>query len=591
MEWEAWLTISVILSCFAAMASNRVAPDIALMGGVTILLLSGILTPAEAFLGLSNEGVITVAVLYVVVTGLKETGAIAWLGQRLLGRPETLKAAQLRLMAPVAAMSAFLNNTPVVAMFIPAVSDWAKKNSISPSKLMIPLSYAAITGGVCTLIGTSTNLVVNGLITTETDLSGLGMFDLAWIGLPITIITFFYVLLTQKWLLPERLPSSSHFGDVRKYTVEMIVELDSPLDGQSIEQAGLRHLPGLYLIEIDRDGTILPAVSPQEKIYSQDRLIFAGVIDSVVDLQKIRGLQPATEQVFKLDSKREDRCLIEAVVSNNCPLVGKSIREAGFRSVYNAVVIAVARDGEQIKMKLGDISLLPGDTLLLEAHPSFTEQQKNSRDFYLVSQLEESTPPRHDKALIAIAILALMVMIVSLGILPMLHAALLAAGLMVLFRCTRGRAVRRSIDWQVIIVIAASFGMGSALQSTGAASYIASSLVSMSDGGAWLSLGITFFVTALITAFATNNTAAVLMFPIAFSTAQTLDANFMPFAITIMVAASASFATPLGYQTNLMVYGPGGYRFSDYLKIGIPLTFLVGIVTILLVPVIWPLHN
>ncbi len=589
MEWEAWLTISVILLCFVAMASNRVAPDIALMGGVTVLLLSGILTPAEAFLGLSNEGVITVAVLYVVVTGLKETGAIAWLGQRLLGRPETLKAAQLRLMAPVAAMSAFLNNTPVVAMFIPAVSDWAKKNNISPSKLMIPLSYAAITGGVCTLIGTSTNLVVNGLITTETNLSGLGMFDLAWIGLPITIITFFYVLLTQKWLLPERLPSSSHFGDVRKYTVEMIVEDDSPLDGQSIEQAGLRHLPGLYLIEIDRAGTILPAVSPQEKIYGRDRLIFAGVIDSVVDLQKIRGLQPATEQVFKLDSKREDRCLIEAVVSKNCPLVGKSIRDAGFRSVYNAVVIAVARDGEQIKMKLGDISLLPGDTLLLEAHPSFTEQQKNSRDFYLVSQLEESTPPRHDKALIALAILALMVMIVSLGVLPMLHAALLAAGLMILFRCARSGAVRRSIDWQVIIVIAASFGMGSALQSTGAASHIASSLVSMSAGGAWLSLGITFFVTALITAFATNNTAAVLMFPIAFSTAQTLDANFMPFAITIMVAASASFATPLGYQTNLMVYGPGGYHFSDYLKIGIPLTFLVGAVTIVLVPMIWPL--
>ena len=589
MEWQAWLTIGVILLCFTAMALNRVAPDTALMGGVTVLLLSGILTPAEAFLGLSNEGVITVAVLYVVVTGLKETGAIAWLGQRLLGRPKTLTAAQFRLMAPVAAMSAFLNNTPVVAMFIPAVSDWAKKNNISPSKLMIPLSYAAITGGVCTLIGTSTNLVVNGLITTETDLPSLGMFDLAWIGLPITILTFFYVLFTQKWLLPERLPSSSYFGDVRKYTVEMIVEANSPLDGQTIEQAGLRHLPGLYLIEIDRAGKVLPAVSPQEKIFGQDRLIFAGVIDSVVDLQKIRGLQPATEQVFKLDSKREDRCLIEAVVSHNCPLVGKSIRDAGFRTVYNAVVIAVARDGEQVKMKLGDISLLPGDTLLLEAHPSFTEQQKNSRDFYLVSQLEESTPPRHDKALIAIAVLSLMVITVSFGILPMLHAALLAAGLMILFRCTRGRTARRSVDWQVIIVIAASFGMGSALASTGAATHIASGLTSLSDGSAWLSLAITFFVTALVTAFATNNTAAVLMFPVALSTAQTLDVNFMPFVITIMVAASASFATPLGYQTNLMVYGPGGYHFSDYLKIGIPLTVFVGILTILLVPIFWPL--
>ena len=589
MGWEAWFTIAVITFCFTAMAVYRVAPDIALMGGLTLLLISGILSPSEAFIGLSNEGVITVAVLYVVVAGLKETGAIAWLGQSLLGRPKSLLAAQLRLMSPVAGMSAFLNNTPVVAMFIPAVSDWAKKNSISPSKLMIPLSYAAIAGGTCTLIGTSTNLVVNGLIIEETDTPSLGMFELAWLGIPITILTFIYIVVTQKWLLPERLPSSSQFGDVRKYTVEMMVEANSPLDGKTIEQAGLRHLPGLYLIEIDRDGKILPAVSPQEKIYGHDRLIFAGVVDSVVDLQKIRGLQPATGQVFKLDSRREDRCLIEAVVSHNCPIVGKTIRDGGFRTVYNAAVIAVARDGEQLKMKLGDIGLRAGDTLLLEAHPSFTEQQKNSRDFYLVSQLEESSPPKHDKAMIALTILTIMVLTAALGILPILHAALLAAGFMVLFRCIRGGNARRSIDWQVIIVIAASFGMGSALQTTGAAQAIATTLTGLSADNAILALGITFFATALFTAFATNNTAAVLMFPIALSTAQMLDANFIPFAITIMVAASASFATPIGYQTNLMVYGPGGYHFSDYIKIGLPLTLLVGIATILLVPIIWPL--
>ena len=589
MGWEAWLTVAVISFCFIAMAMNRVAPDTALMGGLTILLLSGILTPAEAFAGLANEGVITVAILYIVVTGLKETGAIAWIGQALLGRPKTLTAAQLRLMAPVAAMSAFLNNTPVVAMFIPAVSDWAKKNSISPSKLMIPLSYAAIAGGVCTLIGTSTNLVVNGLLTTETQSEGLSMFDLAWIGLPITVITFVFVVATQKWLLPERLPSSSQFGDVRKYTVEMIVESNSPLDGKTIEQAGLRHLPGLYLIEIDRGGKILPAVAPQEIINSNDRLIFAGVVDSVVDLQKIRGLQPATDQVFKLDSKREDRVLIEAVVSHNCPLAGKTIREGGFRTQYNAAVIAVARDGEQVKMKIGDITLRPGDTLLLEAHHSFTEQQKNSRDFYLVSQLEESTPPRHDKALLAISILSGMVACVSLGILPMLHAALLAAGLMIITRCTRGRTARRNVDWQVLIVIAASFGMGSALESTGAASAIASSLTSLTAGNTTIALALVFIATAVFTAFATNNTAAVLMFPIALSMAEMLQVNFMPFIIAIMVGASASFATPIGYQTNLMVYGPGGYHFSDYLKIGIPLTVLVGLITVILVPIIWPM--
>ena len=589
MSWEAWLTIAIILLCFIAMAAYRVSPDISLMGGITILLVTGIITPAQAFVGLSNEGVITVAILYVVVAGLKETGAIAWLGQSLLGRPKTLRAAQLRLMSPVAAMSAFLNNTPVVAMFIPAVSDWAKKNQISPSKLMIPLSYAAIAGGTCTLIGTSTNLVVNGLLIEENQTASLGMFDLAWIGIPVTIITFIYIVTTQKWLLPERLPSSSQFGDVRQYTVEMIVEADSPLDGKTIEQAGLRHLPGLYLIEIDREGTILPAVSPQEKIHSNDRLIFAGVVDSVVDLQKIRGLKPATDQVFKLNSRREDRCLIEAVVSHNCPLAGKSIREGGFRTLYNAAVIAVARDGEQLKIKLGDIILRPGDTLLLEAHPSFAAQQRNSRDFYLVSKLQESELPNHDKAKVSLTILLGMVITAAFGLLPILHAALLAAALMVIFRCTRGRTARRSVDWQVIIVIAASFGLGSALQSTGAAEAIASSLTTLSADNAYLALAITFLVTALFTAFATNNTAAVLMFPISLSTAQLLDVNFLPFAVVIMVAASASFATPIGYQTNLMVYGPGGYHFSDYLRIGIPLTILVGLITILLVPMVWPL--
>ncbi|NOY72988.1 MAG: SLC13 family permease [Gammaproteobacteria bacterium] len=590
MGFEAGFTLVTIAVCFIAMASNRVAPDITLMGGLSLLLLVGILTPQAAFSGLSNEGVLTVAVLYIVVTGLTETGAIAWLGQVFLGRrPRSLSIALARLMLPVATMSALLNNTPVVAMFIPAVSDWAKKNQLSVSKLMMPLSYAAIVGGTCTLIGTSTNLVVNGLLITETELPGLGMFDLAWIGIPITLATFIYVLIAQKWLLPERRPAMSQFADVRKYMVEMLVDVDSPLNGKSIEEAGLRQLPGLYLVEIERADQVLPAVSPHDRIYSQDRLIFAGIVDSVLDLQKIRGLKPATDQVFKLEASRDDRCFVEAVVSHSCPIAGKTIREGKFRSLYNAAVIAVARDGEQIKKKIGDIALQAGDTLLLEAHPDFETQQKNSRDFYLVSRLNASAPPKHEKSATAISILVGMVILVSFGWLPMLHAALLAAGLMIITRCTRGRVARRSIDWQVLIVIAASFGMGNALESSGAASAIADQLTLLSGGNPTTALMLTFAATSIFTALATNNTAALLMFPIALATTTHMDVNFMPFAITIMIAASASFATPIGYQTNLMVYGPGGYHFSDYVKMGTPLTFLVAILTIILVPLIWPL--
>lgn len=589
MGWEAWYTLAVVMICFSAMATNRFAPDATLMGGLVVLLLSGILTPQTAFAGLANEGVITVAVLYVVVAGLRETGAIVWLGKSVLGRPKRLAWAQLRLMVPVAVMSALLNNTPVVAMFIPAVSDWARKNKLSVSKLMMPLSYAAIVGGTCTLIGTSTNLVVNGMLIAQSDTEGLGMFELAWVGLPATLVTIVYIMFFHKWLLPERKPVIDSFADVRKYTVEMLVEPDGPLQGITVEEAGLRQLPGLYLIEIVRRGRVIPAVSPKEKLQNGDQLIFTGVVESVVDIQKIRGLQPATSQVFKLDSPREDRCLIEAVVSRRFPLLGKSIRHGRFRTIYNAAIIAVGRNGKQIQKKVGDIVLRSGDTLLMEAHPDFMVQQRNSRDFYLVSQLENSSPPRHNKAFIAISILAGMISCVIFGWLTILETALLGAGLMVLTGCTRTQSARRSINWQVLIVIAASFGIGNALASTGAAQAIANGLISFSGGTPFIALGVTFFLTALFTAIATNNTAAVLMFPIALATSQHLGANFLPFAITIMVAASASFATPIGYQTNLMVYGPGGYHFSDFIKMGTPLTLLIGILTVAIVPLVWPL--
>ncbi len=587
MGWDAWFTLLVVVFCFGLLAYNRFAPDTVLMAGLTLLLVSGILTPQEALGGLANEGMVTVGVLYIVVTGLRETGGIAWIVESVLGRPKSLSSAQIRLMGPVAALSAFLNNTPVVAMFIPAVDDWAKRYRLSVSKLMIPLSFAAIAGGTCTLIGASTNLVVNGLLISQTDLPRLGLFEIAWLGLPTTLVVLLYVMGLSRWLLPERRPPISPFADAREYTVEMLVEPGSPLVGKSIEAAGLRQLPGMYVIEIDREGQVIPAVSSQERLRANDRLVLAGIIESVVDLQKIKGLKPATDQIFKLNAPRQERSLIEAVVSNSGPLVGKSIREGRFRTHYNAAVIAVARNGERINKKIGDIVLRPGDTLLLEAHPSFVEQQRNSRDFFLVSHLEDARPLRHERALVAVVIMGFMVMTVALGWLSMLKAAMLAAGFMLITRCTTEQIARRAVDWQVLVVIAASFGIGTALQSTGAAQAVAQSLISTAGGLPWLALALVYLVTALFTSLATNNAAAVIMFPIALATAENLGVNVLPFVMTIMIAASASFATPIGYQTNLMVYGPGGYRFADYLRIGIPLTGLVGVTTVLIAPLVW----
>jgi len=588
MSLDAWFTLFVIVLCFGMMAFTRFPPDAILMAGLTLLLLTHVLTPEQALAGLANEGMVTVAVMYIVAAGLHGTGAVSWLVHALLGRPKSLNSAQFRLMVPVAAFSAFLNNTPVVAIMIPAVKDWAKRNRMAVSKLMMPLSYAAIAGGTCTLIGTSTNLVVNGLLIEQTGESGLGLFDLALIGVPVTIMVILSIIIAGRWLLPKQKAMTDQIADARGYTVEMMVEEAGNLVGKTIEQAGLRHLPGLYLIEIDREGGILPAVSPQEKLQDNDRLIFAGVVESVVDLQKIRGLTPATNQVFKLDSPRSERCLIEAVISDSSPLVGISIREGRFRSYYNAAVIAVSRNGEHIQKKIGDIILQQGDTLLIEAQASFAEQQRNSRDFYLVSRLDDSTPPRHERAVTSLLILAIMILSVTMGWVSIITASMVAAGLMIISRCTTASEARSAVDWPVLIVIAAAIGIGQALEISGAAGVIASKLLALSAGEPMLALALVFIATTLLTATITNNAAAVLMFPIALSTSQDLGVSFMPFVITIMVSASLSFATPMGYQTNLMVMAPGGYRFSDYMKMGLPLTVIVGIIVMLLVPQIWP---
>lgn len=592
MTVEIAITLGVLGMVVLALMFLNVGPDMVLLGGLTILLVAGVLTPQEALAGFSNEGLITVAFLFVVAEGLHQTGGISFAGQRLLGQPPSLRNAQARIMVPTAVASAFLNNTPVVAMMIPVVGDWARKLRMSVSQMYLPLSYAAILGGMCTLIGTSTTLVVNGLLISQTD-QRLGMFEIGWVGLPAAVAGLIYLMLLTRWLLPERRPAFTQHDDPREYTLEMLVAAGSPLIGKTIEQAGLRHLPGMYLMEIERGGHVLPAVSPDTLIEARDRLIFVGVVDSVIDLQKIPGLTPATDQVFKLDSPRSTRCLIEAVVSNSFPFLGMTIRESRFRTHYNAAVIAVARNGERLHKKIGDIQLVAGDTLLLESHPSFLELQRNSRDFFLIGRVEGSNPPRHERAWLARLLLAGMVISVAIGWLTMLKAAMLTAALMILTRCAYGSDARRSIDWPVLLVIGAGLGVGTAMQKTGAAQLIAAGMIDAAGPRPWVVLTLVYAITSIFTNLITAKAAAVLVFPIAVASANRLTqdgqaASIIPFAIAVMIAAAASFATPIGYQTNLMVYGPGGYRSSDYLRLGGLLTILVGAVTLLLIPLVWP---
>lgn len=588
MEVDAWLTLAVVTVTMLLLIGTRMSPDVILVGALTVLIVSNVLTPEEALSGLGNTGLATVGVLYAVVAGLTDTGAVHAIGARLLGRPTSVPSAIARLMVPVTAMSAFLNNTPIVAMLVPVVEDWAKRTGIAVSKLMIPLSYGAILGGMCTLIGTSTNVIVYGLAQERSDIGPIGFFEVGAVGLPAAIVGVLYVLAAQKWLLPERRSPLRDNGQTREYALEMLVEDSSPLIGKSVEEAGLRNLPGAFLAEIDRDGTLIPAVAPSERLRAQDRLLFVGVVESLVDLLRMRGLYPAPDQLFKLTAPRPERRIVEVVVAESCPMVGQTIREGRFRSRYDAVVIAAARNGERLRGKIGNIQLRAGDTLLLECRPSFAESQRNSKDFLLVSEVPNANIPRHERAWVAAAILAGMVAIVTAELVSMLEGALIAAALMLATGCTTAGSVRSSIDWSVLIVIGAALGIGQALQSSGAAGVIAQAWIGSFGDQPWLALIAVYALTNIFTEVLTNNAAAVLLFPIAGATAESLGVSFEPFVFVIMMAASAGFATPIGYQTNLMVYGPGGYRFSDYVQFGLPLNVLVGAVTVTLAPMIWP---
>lgn len=587
MEPTGLLVIFSVLICLILLIVKNYPADAVFLGLLTVFVVSGVASPTEALVGFSNEGMLTVGALYIVASGLRETGGVQVIVKRLLGRPREIWKIQAKIFAPVLGLSAFLNNTPIVATFIPALQEWGERFRIPVSKLLIPLSYAAILGGTCTLIGTSTNLILNGLMISEMGVS-IGIFEPAWVGLPVALVGFIYMMTIGRHLLPDSQSALASFEDTRKYTIEMIVTKGSPLIGESIEKAGLRQLHGLFVAEIVRDETILAAVEPDEILQENDRIIFTGLVDSIVDLQNIQGLVPATTQVFKLETPRRERHLVEAVVSSSNPLNGKTVKEGEFRNQFGAVVLAVSRKGQRIDKKVGEIELRTGDILLLETPRDFSERYKYSSDFLLVSTLSQKKSPNYKKSWIAWSILAGMVLLVSSNILSMLQGSFLAAILMIISGCTKVSEARNSIDWQVLLVIAAALGIGNVIEITGIASSLAGSFLDLAGTNPYLALIAVYFITWIFTEILTNNAAAVLIFPFAISVASTLGVHYMPFVMTVLFAASASFSTPIGYQTNLMVYAAGGYKFRDFIKVGLPLNLIVAVIIILMVPIIWP---
>ena len=589
MDWQGWFTLAVVLLTLVAMVRGLGAPDVVMMGGLFTLAAFGVLSATETFMGFANPALAAIGALFIVSAALRETGALEATIGRVFGSAHDERVGLARICPPVATLSAFLNNAPIVAMMTPVILDWARRRGLTPSRFLIPLSYASILGSITTVIGTSTTLTVAGLVL-DANMPAIGFFELAPVGLPIAFVGLLYLQFVAPRLLPERKQPTEELGERRReYTASMIVEHDGPLAGQTVEQAGLRHLEGLFLVEIDRGGRVITPVGPDAVIRADDRLVFAGVVSTIVELQRIRGLVPETDDDEPAPNRRSHR-LVEAVVSPSSPLVAQTIRGSNFRTVYDAAVIGVHRNGERVPGKIGEIQLRAGDTLLLQGAPGFLRAHRNSPDFYLVSEIAETQTPRYERAWVAIGILVAMVVVASSGLYPIPIAAFLAAGLLIVTRCIPARAARQSVDWSILIVIGAGFGIATAMEKTGAAAAVAGVLSSAAAGAdnPMAAFVVVYVATVLLAEMLHHNAAVAIMFPIAVAAAGNVGVDPRPFIMAVAVAGCCSFASPVTYQTHLIVYGPGGYRFGDFVKVGLPLNLLCALVATALIPIVWP---
>ena len=583
LGWEAWYTLVVLSAVIYGLAKDVAKPDLILLGGLGLLLISGVLAPIEGFSGFANPAVITIGALFVVAAGVQRTEALKVLDRILFSPSNRMPIILLRLMMPSAALSAFMNNTPLVAMLIPRVQQWGEARGLPASRLLIPLSYATILGGMTTLLGTSTNIIVSGQLRME-GFEELGMFELTWVGLPAALFTIGYFALVGHRMLPQRKRGGASFEEgLKDCLFELRVAGRSPYTGRTVEEAGLRALGDAFLVHIRRRGHLIPA-TPNEVLESGDELTFTGEAAALERLRALPGL--TTTQPPIQDDEERTLPLFEAVVADSSQLVGQTLRDAEFREHYRGVVLAIQRKDEQLKGRLGRIPIQAGDLLLIESGNGFDrEWNQNRREFYLVApRKREQRKPLPKKAPIALSLLVGMIVAATLTPIPLSVAAFSAALGMVLFRCVRGTEARASVDGAILVAIASTFGIAHAVQETGLAALAAGLISAVATGShPAVALLLLYVTTAVFTEVLTNNAAAILMLPVALSTAANLGFEPHTVAIVVAIAASASFMTPIGYQTNLMVMAAGGYRFRDYTRAGLPVSLIVMVVTVAVV--------
>ena len=583
---SAWITIVTVLTMFSIMLFTKLRPEIVFLGAIGVFYVAGVLDAKEAFSGFSNNSVVLIGVLFVVVAGLTHTGVLHVMARSLLGQPNSYSKAVLRLMLPVAALSSFLNNTTVVTLFVGIVKMWSKKLNISPSKLLIPLSYASGMGGVCTLIGTPPNMIISGLYSDQT---GHAMNVLATTipGLFCLAVGVLSVIAMRR-LLPNRETPESAFESTADYTIELLVPSDNPHIGETVAEAGLNNVRGGSLIEIIHyDEMISPAVE-DEPLLGGDRLIFSGDIDELLYLKHSHKFVSADHHVFAMSEVDRNRQLRTAYVTFDSRLINKTISSSGFEKKHNMTLVAVARRGKRIDSSPRDVVLRAGDTLLFECPP---RMNVNAGDFSSLLQFFDSTevPNISKKTLVSIAIMIAMVTLSALNVLPLLQCAFLAAAAMLLCLCCSPEQAFKAINWEILMVFAGSVVLGLAIQKTGIAERLAMGILDVCGTNPIVVMTAICLVGTFTTEFISNTAAGAMFFPIMYEVAEKLGYEPYPFLIALMISVSSSFATPIGSPTHMLVYGPGGYRFSDFMRIGLLMNIIILAANIFIVNVVYPL--
>jgi di/tricarboxylate transporter len=563
-------------------------PLLAFILAIVFLCVFKILEPKEALVGFSNDQIGVILLLLILSDIINKANVLDLMVKRVFRPGLTYNRFMRRMMIGCSSISAFVNNTPLVAIMLPYVNEWAKRKKISPSKVLLPLSYATMLGGTITLIGTSTNLVVNGLAQeagkTNPGLPTLGLFDFTPVGLPIAIVGILYLYFIGTKLLPARKnPLEDIKDNTREYIVETIVPSGSKYIGKSIDEASLRNLRGLYIVEIIRHNKVIAPVAPEEIIEENDSLIFAGDVATLIDIVKTSKDLALPKQKYL--SGKENLNLVDCVVSNGSSFAGLTVRETNFRTIYDGAIVAISRDGERISGKLGDVIIKSGDVLFVIGGNDFKDLVAERNELFIISETKEVGNLNKGKIAYLLVGTILAFVLPAFDILPLFVTLLILLCSIAIFKIARLNDIKKTVDLDLILILALSLGIGKAISKSGADVMFAKGIIDLVHpigNNAAVLFGV-YVVTNILAMFVTNKAAVAITFPIAISAAHQIgmpNEAMTPFILAVALAGSAEFITPYGYQTNLMVFGPGGYKFKDYIRVGLPLTILYMIVCV-----------